>query len=136
MNLSKKIQKLLSNIDKNHDDFFEIVKVGDFVDSDSDRYYLCGIKYMTENKLYEVKEVDIRKDETGKIYSKSVIVHGDYQEHKSHKNLVWLSPSKVIYRNEKLIWESNLQKSARLCLEAEPNLSQDQIEKLQKMIFK
>jgi hypothetical protein len=129
------ISEELSKEKQSRIEFFEIVQVGDFVDSNEDAYYLCGNKRQTKNKLYEVKEIDVRRNEHGEAYQMSVIVDSDYQEKGKSKNKIWLSPNRVIYRNGELVWESYLQKAAKICLELEKNLSQSQIEKLKELIF-
>jgi hypothetical protein len=130
------MEEIISSIIQDENGFFENVKVGDFVDSDEDAFYLSGQQYKTKNKLYEVKEIDVRRDEHGKIYSRSVIVEGDYQNHKTKRNLVWLSPTRVIYRDGKLVWESDIQKSSKLCIELHSHkLSQEIIYNLKSYIY-
>jgi hypothetical protein len=130
------MQEIIDSIDQDWNNFFENVKIGDFVDSNEDAFYLSGHQYKTKNKLYEVKQIDVRRDEHGKIYCRSVIVEGDYQNHKTKRNLVWLSPTRVIYRDGKLVWESNLQKSSKLCIELHSHeLTQEEIDKLKIYIY-
>jgi len=130
------LARFFESINNDTNSFFETVKVGDFVDSDEDAFYLSGPQYKTKNKLYEVKEIDIRRDENGKIYSRTVIVEGDYQNHKTKINLVWLSATRVIYRDKKLIWESSRQKSSKLFLETYcKGLSSPEIDAIKNSIY-
>jgi len=116
----------------------ETVQVGDFVDGTLNRFYTFSEhQYETKGKLYEVREVDIRKDQdTGEIYSISVIVDGDYRDPKSTTpERLWLSPGKVIYRNGVPIWESRHIKSVKNTLATVPMTAEKRIE-LEDLLFK
>jgi hypothetical protein len=78
------------------------VQVGDFVDAGEDHYFLHGGKYLTKNKLYQVKELDFRPKEQ----SYTVIVDSDITKETTH-----ISMNHLIIRNGIVIWnwyEDNL----------------------------
>lgn len=132
------VDQILSEIDEDERIWSETVQVGDFVDGSRDRTYTFSKhQYETKGKLYEVREKDMRKDENGKFYSRTVIVDGDWQDPtRAEPERHWLGMSKVIYRNGELIWESTLIKAARASLEGCDKLTQEQRKELEEMLFK
>lgn len=132
------IDEILAEIDQDEKRWAETVQVGDLVDASDDGFYtFSGHQYKTKGKLYPVREVDIRTDrETGKVYSRTVIVNGDYQDPTSNRpENVWLGPSKVIMRNGEIVWESSLVKSARALLASDEPLDDEQRKSLQNMLY-
>jgi len=118
----------------------ETVKIGDWVDCSSDGHYtFSGHQYKTENKLYQVRMIDIRKDENGKVYSRTVVVDGDYFDpsRNGEPERVWMGNGRVIVRNGEIIWESSLQKRIKAYIAAgpTPEMPAPEIEKLKAMAY-
>ena len=107
-------EEILAEIHRDEVVWSETVQVGDWVDASDDGHYtFSGHQYRTKGKLYQVKVVDIRADENGKVYSRTVIVDADYTDPNGDgkPERMWLGPGRVIVRNGVIVWESSLQKS-------------------------
>jgi hypothetical protein len=103
------LDAMIDEIRVDADSWAAEVKAGDWVDCSEDGYYLSGPRFKTKDKLYQVREVDIRKDANGVVYSRTVVVTGDYMDPASKRHeKVWLGCSRLVVRDREVVWESSL----------------------------
>jgi hypothetical protein len=103
------VDEILADFDNDNKSWRDIVQIGDWVDSWSTGTYTFSLhQYKTEGKLYQVRELDFRKNPL-------VIVDGDYFDPfgNGQPEKVWLGPSRVVIRDGKIVWESSLEKSIK-----------------------
>jgi hypothetical protein len=133
------VDDIMAQIFADEIEWSKTVQVGDWVDCSDNATYLSGPQYKTKDKLYQVREVDIRTDQdTGKVYSRSVIVDGDYFDpsRKGEPERVWMGNGRVIVRNGVIIWESSLQKRIKeMILNPPAELSESDFVKLKGMAY-
>lgn len=133
------LNEMIDGIHQDEIDWSHVVQVGDWVPASDDGFFLSGPQYKTKGKLYQVREVDIRTDQTtGKVYSRSVIVDSDYIGEDGKPQRTWLGNGPVIVRDGKVIWESRLQKSVSNLLEnrhLEPNATAEDWAKLEEIRY-
>lgn len=133
------VDEIMAQLLADEIEWSKTVQVGDWVDSRDDATYLSGPQYKTKDKLYQVREVDIRTDqETGKVYSRTVIVDGDYFDpsRKGEPEKVWMSNGRVIVRNGVIVWECSNQKRIKEMIANPPaELSEADFVKLKGMAY-
>lgn len=108
------IDEILAAVANDERDWAETVQPGDWVDAADDRHFTFSQhQYCTKDKLYQVKAVDIRADESGRVYCRTVLVDSDFTDPNGdgRPERMWLGPSRVIVRDGVVIWQSTHMKA-------------------------